>query len=72
MAGTKISGLSTQTGAGVASGDLFVTVDISDTTTVPAGAGGSDKSITAAQLAIAMSALASDPRLMILLRQQFK
>lgn len=43
----SISSLTAQTGAGVADGDLFVTVDISDTSLAPTG---TDKKITRLEL----------------------
>lgn len=53
MADTKITGLGAQTGAGAAVGDLFVTVDISDTSMA---ATGTDKKITLAELIAAVAA----------------
>ena len=53
MADTKTTDLSAITGANTAVGDLFVVVDVSDTTQ---GASGSLKSITRAELAAAMLA----------------
>lgn len=47
MADTKISELTSITGANLASGDLFVVVDVSDTTMA---ASGTDKKITKAEL----------------------
>src|SRR6185437_9909334 len=44
MTDWEVSQLSAQTAP--AYGDLLATVDISDTTTPPAGAGGSDKKLT--------------------------
>jgi hypothetical protein len=52
MTDTTISGLGSQTGSVVADGDLFPTVDISDTSMAGTG---TDKKITAAELRIAMS-----------------
>lgn len=47
MADTRISGLATITGANLATGDLFATVDVSDTSMAGTG---TDKSITALEL----------------------
>lgn len=52
MADTKISALTTITGANTATGDIFPLVDISDTTMA---ASGTDKSITRAQLLAALA-----------------
>ena len=51
MADTKISDLAALTGAGIAAGDLFVLVDVSDTTMDP---DGTDKKMTKAELLIAL------------------
>lgn len=53
MADTKITDLTALTGANTATGDQFVLVDVSDSTMA---ASGTDKKITRAQLAVAMSA----------------
>jgi hypothetical protein len=50
MADTKISALAALTGASVADTDLFVLVDVSDTSMA---ASGTDKNITAAELEVA-------------------
>lgn len=52
MADTKITDLGAQTGASVATGDHFVTVDVSDTSMA---ASGTDKRITADQLAVGLA-----------------
>jgi hypothetical protein len=54
MADAKITDLTTLTGAGMASGDLFVVVDVDDTTM---GASGTDKKITGAELLIGLGVL---------------
>jgi hypothetical protein len=54
MADSDLPGLSALTGAGTATGDLFHVVDVSDTS---AAADGTDKKITAAELAIAITTL---------------
>lgn len=54
MADAKISDLTSQTGASAATGDLFVTVDVSDPTMAGSG---TDKKITAAELGIALATL---------------
>lgn len=53
MADTKVSALAALTGINVAGGDLFPMVDVSDTTMA---ASGTDKSITATELMLAMNA----------------
>lgn len=53
MADTKISALTALTGATIATGDLFVVVDVSDTTMA---ASGTDKRITLAELELAFGA----------------
>lgn len=52
MADTKITGLTALTGTGIATGDVFVLVDVSDTTM---DASGTDKKMTAAELATAIA-----------------
>lgn len=54
MADTAISALASQTGAALATGDLFATVDISDTSMAGTG---TDKKITAAELIAGLKAL---------------
>lgn len=54
MADQKISGLTSLTGANTAAGDLFVVVDISDTTMA---ASGTDKKITRDELNVALGIL---------------
>jgi hypothetical protein len=54
MADTKLSDLAALTGAGSASGDLFLAVDVSDTSMA---ASGTDKKITRDELAIALGVL---------------
>lgn len=56
MADTKITDLTALTGASVASTDLLVIVDVSDTTMA---ASGTDKKITATELATAVTTLGS-------------
>src|SRR5476651_919622 len=53
MPDTKISELASQTGAALAIGHLFVTVDISDTTMA---ASGTDKSLTLPQVLLGLFA----------------
>lgn len=53
MADTKISALTALTGANLASGDKVPVVDVSDTTMA---ASGTDKAMTAAELAIGLAA----------------
>lgn len=56
MADTRITGLTAITGANIATGDLVPVVDISDTAdAISGGAGGSDKKITADELAKALA-----------------
>jgi hypothetical protein len=56
MADTRITGYGAQTGAGTATGDLFETVDVSDTSMA---ATGTNKQITLAELILAIAARTS-------------
>src|SRR6185312_15262606 len=56
MADSKVTALAALTGAGVASGDKLLIIDVSDTSMAPTG---TDKNITASELATAIATLAS-------------
>jgi hypothetical protein len=59
MTDKKISELTALTGANLADGDLFTVVDVSDTTTDPAGAAGSNKKITRQELVAGLAGRSS-------------